>query len=91
MAGELTQHEAIQLLFSNQTWGMLPSPSEIDQLPVASEDYMLVRHWGSPNIWVSLMLFMLVRVSGCGSNVTMVMVCVCVVCVYSSCCVLTDS
>ena len=63
MAGELSQHQAIEALFSNQTWGNLPNVSEIDQLPLASTDYMLVRHWGSPNIWVSLILFMVIRVS----------------------------
>lgn len=61
MAGELSQREAIQQLFSNQTWVRLPSPSLIEELPIESPDRLLVRNWGSPNIWVSLILFMIVR------------------------------
>ena len=66
MAGDLSQQEATVQLFSNQTWVKLPSPSEIDELPQASSDYLLVRNWGMPNIWVSLILFMIIRVSGRG-------------------------
>ena len=63
MAGELTQHQAIEQLFSNRTWSTLPSRDEIDELPVDSEDYQILKQWGLPNIWVSLILFMVVRVS----------------------------
>lgn len=66
MAGELSQRDAIQLLFSNQTWTSLPSSAEINDLPVTSIDHQLVYNWGVPNIWVSLVLFMSVRVSGKG-------------------------
>ena len=62
MAGELSQRETISQLFSNVTWVNLPDPSEIDELPVGSNDYKLVRQWGNPNIWVSLILFVFVRV-----------------------------
>lgn len=61
MAGELSQHQAIQTLFSNNTWGQLPD--DYRQLPIDSSDYVIVRQWGAPNIWVSLILFMFVRVS----------------------------
>ncbi len=63
MAGELSQHQAIQQLFSNRTWGNLPSHVLIEELPLESVDYKLVRHWGVPNIWVSLILFIIIRVS----------------------------
>jgi chloride channel 2 len=63
MAGELSQRNTISQLFSNMTWVNLPDPSEIDELPVGSDDYQLVRQWGNPNIWVSLILFVIVRVS----------------------------
>ena len=63
MAGELSQHQAIQQLFSNRTWVQLPSHVVIEELPLESTDYTLVRHWGVPNIWVSLILFIVVRVS----------------------------
>lgn len=62
MAGELSQRETINQLFSNMTWVNLPDPSQIKELPVLSEDYQLVRQWGNPNIWVSLILFIIVRV-----------------------------
>lgn len=62
MAGELSQRGTINQLFSNMTWVNLPNPSEIDDLPVGSNDYQLVRQWGNPNIWVSLILFIFVRV-----------------------------
>ena len=62
MAGELSQRATISQLFSNVTWVNLPDPSEIDELPVGSNDYQLVRQWGNPNIWVSLILFVIVRV-----------------------------
>ena len=62
MAGELSQRDTISQLFSNVTWVNLPDPSEIDELPVGSDDYQLVRQWGNPNIWISLILFVVIRV-----------------------------
>ncbi len=63
MAGELSQHEAILQLFSNRTWVKLMNSSNLDELPVESTEHLLLRNWGIPNIWVSLLLFMVVRVS----------------------------
>ena len=68
MAGELSQRDTISQLFSNVTWVNLPDPSEIDELPVGSDDYQLVRQWGNPNIWVSLILFVIVRVREANSS-----------------------
>lgn len=62
MAGELSQHESVEQLFSNKTWSLLPF-NEVDELPLDSEDYRIVRQWGAPNIWVSLLLFIVFRVS----------------------------
>jgi len=61
MAGELTQRGALEQLFSNRTWGRLPSPSEIQYLPSDSEDYQIVRQWGTPNIYVTLLLYICVQ------------------------------
>ena len=66
MAGELSQHQAILQLFSNRTWVELMNLSDLSELPVESTEHMLLRNWGIPNIWVSLLLFMIVRVSGRG-------------------------
>lgn len=71
MAGELTQQESIQQLFSNKTWSLLPF-NEVDELPIDSEDYQIVRQWGYPNIWVSLILFIIFRVS---TTVTLTALC----------------
>lgn len=87
MAGELTQHQAVEQLFSNRTWTSLPSRDEIDDLPVDSEDYKILIQWGLPNIWVSLLLFMVVRVSGAAASwlVGSRIICVCFfVCSLSS-------
>ncbi len=62
MAGELTQQESIGQLFSNKTWILLPF-TEANELPLDSEDYQIVKQWGSPSIWVSLSLFIVFRVS----------------------------
>lgn len=63
LAGELSQRQSINQLFSNVTWVNLPDPSQLKELPVGSNDYQLIRQWGNPNIWVSLILFIIVRVS----------------------------
>ena len=64
MAGELTQHDAIGQLFSNVTWSTLPPPHEAFQdLPEGSDEYSIVRQWGQPNIFVTLLLFSAFRVS----------------------------
>ena len=64
MAGELTQHAAINHLFSNVTWSTLPPPHEAFQdLPEDSDEYQIVRQWGQPNIFVTLLLFSALRVS----------------------------
>jgi chloride channel 2 len=68
MAGELSQRDAIQELFSNLTWVKLPSPDVLDELPLESTDRNLITHWGVPNVWVTLILFMIVRVSGRGGQ-----------------------
>ncbi|XP_064385075.1 chloride channel protein 2-like [Halichondria panicea] len=60
MAGELTQQESIGQLFSNKTWILLPF-TEANELPLDSEDYQIVKQWGSPSIWVSLSLFIVFR------------------------------
>lgn len=59
---QLTQRGALEQLFSNRTWGRLPSPSEIQYLPSDSEDYQIVRQWGTPNIYVTLLLYICVQV-----------------------------
>jgi chloride channel 2 len=62
MAGELTQHAAINHLFSNVTWSTLPPPHEAFQdLPEDSDEYQIVRQWGQPNIFVTLLLFSALR------------------------------
>ena len=74
MAGELSQRDTISQLFSNVTWVNLPDPSEINELPIGSDDYQLVRQWGNPNIWVSLILFIIVRVRKKNDHVCISMV-----------------
>ena len=61
---QLTQHGAINQLFSNVTWTTLPSADEAFQdLPEDSEEYQIVRQWGQPSIFVSLLLFSALHVS----------------------------
>ena len=60
---QLTQRQAIQHLFSNNTWGMLPPPSDIEDLPEDSLEYAIVKQWGTPNLYTALTLFIIIRVS----------------------------
>ena len=61
---QLTQHGAINQLFSNVTWTNLPPADEAFQdLPEDSEEYQIVRQWGQPSIFVSLILFSALHVS----------------------------
>ena len=63
---QLTQHMAIEQLFSNVTWTNLP-PADLafQELPEDSEEYQIVRQWGQPNIFVTLILYFIVHVSWC--------------------------